>query len=140
MTELGDPTGAASHISGLHLADAPAMLALLWHAHHPESSAKQAAVSNVRDSALCRCTRMLADLWHAPEPKSDAEGEQPLGTSTIGSSEACMLGGLALKRRWQLRRKKLGLPTDKPNIVMGANAQVTRYLLCQSPSPAQLVG
>lgn len=83
---------------------------------------------------------MLADLWHAPEPKSDAEGEQPLGTSTIGSSEACMLGGLALKRRWQLRRKKLGLPTDKPNIVMGANAQVTRSLLCQSPSPAQLVG
>ena len=26
-----------------------------------------------------------------------------IGTSTIGSSEACMLGGLALKRRWQQR-------------------------------------
>ena len=81
---------------------------------------------------------MLADLWHAPEPKSDAEGEQPLGTSTIGSSEACMLGGLALKRRWQTRRKKLGLPIDKPNIVMGANAQVTPYLPFQSSGPAQL--
>ena len=52
------------------------------------------------------------------------EKEQPLGASTIGSSEACMLGGLALKRRWQVARKKAGKPTDKPNLVLGANAQV----------------
>ena len=67
---------------------------------------------------------MLGSLWHAPKPKSDDQGEQPLGASTIGSSEACMLGGLALKRRWQVARKKAGKPTDKPNLVLGANAQV----------------
>ena len=78
---------------------------------------------------LCRCVRMLGSLWHAPKPKSDDEKEQPLGASTIGSSEACMLGGLALKRRWQVARKKAGKPTDKPNLVLGANAQV--------PSPSE---
>lgn len=41
-----------------------------------------------------RCWRMLADLWNNPDI------DHAIGTSTIGSSEACMLGGLALKRRW----------------------------------------
>ena len=35
-----------------------------------------------------------------------------------------MLGGLALKRRWQKARAAAGKPTDRPNIVMGANVQV----------------
>src|SRR5262249_47893607 len=61
-----------------------------------------------------RCVRMLADLWHAPDP-SDA-----VGCSTTGSSEGCMLAGLALKRRWQHR----GHGTGKPNLVMGVNVQV----------------
>ena len=65
-----------------------------------------------------RCVSMLADLWHAPEP-----GRAP-GCSTVGSSEACMLGGLALKRRWQRRRRAEGKPADRPNIVMGINVQV----------------
>ncbi|MEU5691837.1 glutamate decarboxylase [Actinosynnema sp. NPDC020468] len=65
-----------------------------------------------------RCVRMLADLWHAPAP-DDAPG-----CSTTGSSEACMLAGLALKRRWQHRRRAAGLSTDRPNIVMGVNVQV----------------
>ena len=66
---------------------------------------------------------MLADLWHGPE-SGKSEPEQRLGTSTIGSSEACMLGGLALKRRWQVARKKAGKSTEKPNLVLGINAQV----------------
>ena len=61
-----------------------------------------------------RCVRMLADLWNAP---ADAT---PVGTSSIGSSEACMLGGMAMKWRWREKMKKLGKPTDKPNIVFGA--------------------
>jgi glutamate decarboxylase len=65
-----------------------------------------------------RCVRMLARLWQAPEPAT------AIGCSTTGSSEACMLGGLALKRRWQHRRRAAGLATDKPNIVMGINVQV----------------
>ncbi|GAA5162268.1 glutamate decarboxylase [Amycolatopsis dongchuanensis] len=65
-----------------------------------------------------RCVRMLADLWHAPGPA------HAVGCSTTGSSEACMLAGLALKRRWQHRRRAAGLPTDRPNLVMGINVQV----------------
>lgn len=65
-----------------------------------------------------RCVRMLARLWHAPFP------EQVRGCSTTGSSEASMLGGLALKRRWQDRRRAQGKDTARPNIVMGANVQV----------------
>jgi glutamate decarboxylase len=41
-----------------------------------------------------------------------------------GSSEAAMLGGLALKRRWQKRRAADGKPIDKPNLVMGINVQI----------------
>ncbi|OZT11516.1 glutamate decarboxylase [Priestia aryabhattai] len=65
-----------------------------------------------------RCVRILADLWNAPDPEST------MGVSTTGSSEACMLGGLALKRRWQQERKKKGLPTAKPNIVFSSAVQV----------------
>ena len=55
-----------------------------------------------------RCVRMLADLWNAPR-----RGGRASGTSTTGSSEGCMLGGLALKRRWQQARRAAGQPTDR---------------------------
>ncbi|MGV9412803.1 glutamate decarboxylase [Nocardia sp. NPDC003693] len=55
-----------------------------------------------------RCVRMIADLWNAPDPATT------LGTSTTGSSEAAMLGGLAAKHRW---RKRGG--TGTPNFVCG---------------------
>jgi glutamate decarboxylase len=65
-----------------------------------------------------RCWKILAGLWHAPEPHG------AIGTSTIGSSEACMLGGLALKRRWQLARRAAGKPADRPNLIMSSAVQV----------------
>ena len=65
-----------------------------------------------------RCVRILGDLWHAPH------AAESVGTSTTGSSEGCLLAGLALKRRWQQARRAAGLPTDRPNIVMGGNVQV----------------
>jgi glutamate decarboxylase len=65
-----------------------------------------------------RCVTILSDLWHAPD------GDEATGCSTTGSSEAAMLGGLALKRRWQKRRAAAGEATDKPNLVMGINVQV----------------
>ena len=61
---------------------------------------------------------MLADLFHADDPSNAC------GTSTIGSSEAILLGGLAMKRRWMARRKAEGKPFDKPNIVMGSEVHV----------------
>ncbi len=71
-----------------------------------------------------RCWTMLADLWHAPDP------EHTIGTSTIGSSEACMLGGLALKRRWQHARRAAGKPTDRPNLVLSSAVQVCWEKFC----------
>ena len=60
-----------------------------------------------------RCVQMLAGLWHAPA------GDHAVGCSTTGSSEAAMLGGLAMKRRWEARRQAQGKPTDKPNLITG---------------------
>ncbi|HUC59491.1 MAG TPA: glutamate decarboxylase [Streptosporangiaceae bacterium] len=65
-----------------------------------------------------RCWKMLADLWNAPDPHA------AIGTSTIGSSEACMLAGLALKRRWQHARRAAGKPAGQPNLVMSSAVQV----------------
>jgi glutamate decarboxylase len=65
-----------------------------------------------------RCVGILSNLWNAPDV------HQATGCSTIGSSEAAMLGGLALKRRWQRRRQAEGKPADAPNLVMGINVQV----------------
>ena len=60
-----------------------------------------------------RCVRMIADLWHAPVPR------EPTGTSTTGSSEAAMLGGLAAKWRWRKRMEADGRPAVDPNFVCG---------------------
>ena len=65
-----------------------------------------------------RCVHMIADLWNAPA------SDEATGTSTVGSSEAVMLGGLALLRKWRERRKAAGLPADNPNMVTGINVQV----------------
>ena len=59
-----------------------------------------------------RCVHMLSDLWNAPEGGG-------VGCSTVGSSEAAMLGGLAMKRRWEARQKAAGKPIDKPNLITG---------------------
>ncbi|WBB64565.1 glutamate decarboxylase [Streptomyces sp. WMMC500] len=60
-----------------------------------------------------RCVHILADLWHSPH------GETTMGCSTTGSSEAAMLGGLALKWRWRKRREAERKPADRPNLVCG---------------------
>ncbi|KQC14855.1 MAG: glutamate decarboxylase [Desulfuromonas sp. SDB] len=60
-----------------------------------------------------RCVHMLADLWNSPE-KTDT-----LGCSTTGSSEAAMLGGIALKWKWRAKMKELNKPPDKPNLICG---------------------
>ncbi|MFC4625932.1 glutamate decarboxylase [Daeguia caeni] len=60
-----------------------------------------------------RCVKMVADLWNAPDP------ENTIGCSTTGSSEAAMLGGLALKWQWRKKRAAEGKPTDKPNMICG---------------------
>uniref|UniRef100_A0A453DRJ7 Glutamate decarboxylase n=1 Tax=Aegilops tauschii subsp. strangulata TaxID=200361 RepID=A0A453DRJ7_AEGTS len=63
---------------------------------------------------------MIAHLFNAPI----GEDETAIGVSTVGSSEAIMLAGLAFKRKWANKMKEQGKPCDKPNIVTGANVQV----------------
>ncbi|WP_405659330.1 glutamate decarboxylase [Streptomyces sp. RK9] len=72
-----------------------------------------------------RCVAMLADLWRAPDPAA------AVGCSTTGSSEACMLAGMALKRRWA-RRNADRYPSReaRPNLVMGVNVQVCWEKFC----------
>jgi glutamate decarboxylase len=72
-----------------------------------------------------RCVNILGDLWHAP-----GDGGAT-GTSTTGSSEAAMLGGMALKWRWRERMRAAGKPTDHPNLVMGVNVQVCWDKFCR---------
>ncbi|MBT2506862.1 glutamate decarboxylase [Streptomyces sp. ISL-98] len=76
-----------------------------------------------------RCVAMLAELWNAPDPAT------AVGCSTTGSSEACMLAGMALKRRWAKRAatRKEGdrYPGGaRPNLVMGVNVQVCWEKFC----------
>jgi glutamate decarboxylase len=72
-----------------------------------------------------RCVNIIGALWSA-----SAEGGAT-GCSTTGSSEAAMLGGLALKWRWRERRRAAGKPFDRPNLVMGANVQVCWEKFCR---------
>jgi glutamate decarboxylase len=72
-----------------------------------------------------RCVNVIGRLWHA------REGGDVTGTSTTGSSEAAMLGGLALKWRWRERMRAAGKPTDRPNLVTGINVQVCWEKFCR---------
>lgn len=67
-----------------------------------------------------RCISMISGLWNHPKNAT------PMGTATTGSSEAIMLGGMSMKRRWQEKMKKAGkdIHNPGPNIIMGAEAQV----------------
>ena len=60
-----------------------------------------------------RCVHMMADLWNAPEAANT------VGASAIGSSEACMLAGMAAKWRWRAKRRAAGQSVDNPNMVCG---------------------
>ena len=80
-----------------------------------------------RVAVMCgRCINMVANMWHSPE-KSDWK----TGAVGIGSSEACMLGGVAAWLRWRERRKAAGKPYDKPNLVMSTAYQVVWEKFCQ---------
>jgi glutamate decarboxylase len=65
-----------------------------------------------------KCVKWLHNLWNGP---ADAE---PYGAATVGSSEACMLAGLAHKWNWREARKRAGKDAGKPNMVTGGNVQV----------------
>ncbi|EGV27688.1 glutamate decarboxylase [Thiorhodococcus drewsii AZ1] len=70
-----------------------------------------------------RCVNIVSDLFNAPD--------QGVGASAIGSSEAVMLAGMALKWRWRERRRAQGKDTHRPNLILGANVQVVWEKFCR---------
>lgn len=80
-----------------------------------------------RVAVMCgRCLNMIANLWHTPE-----KAEWKTGAVGIGSSEACMLGGVAAWLRWRERRKAEGKPYQNPNLVISSAYQVVWEKFCQ---------
>ena len=80
-----------------------------------------------RVAVMCgRCINMVANMWNTPE-----KGDWKTGAVGIGSSEACMLGGVAAWLRWRERRKAEGKPYDKPNLIMSTAYQVVWEKFCQ---------
>src|SRR5436305_9666496 len=74
-----------------------------------------------------RCVNMVAHMFHAPDdPDADS-----IGASTIGSSEAVMLAGLAMKWRWRSKREAQKKDTSKPNLILGSNVQVVWEKFCR---------
>jgi len=74
-----------------------------------------------------RCVNMVAHLFHAPDdPDADS-----VGASTIGSSEAVMLAGLAMKWTWRAKREAQKKDTTKPNLILGSNVQVVWEKFCR---------
>jgi glutamate decarboxylase len=71
-----------------------------------------------------RCVNIIGHLWNAPHSEA-------IGCSTTGSSEACMLGGMALLWRWRAKRRAAGQDTQRPNLVMGSNVQVCWEKFCR---------
>ena len=65
--------------------------------------------------------QILADLWHVPA------GADFIGTSTVGSSEACMLSALAMKFLWRQRIKT----SQKPNLVISSGYQICWEKFCR---------
>ncbi len=91
-----------------------------WNSHEARRLMDQCLDKNMIDKdeypqtaeIEARCVQILADLWNCAS-------DDTIGCSTTGSSEAAMLGGLALKWRWRQRRKAEGRPADRPNLVCG---------------------
>lgn len=75
-----------------------------------------------------RCVAIMQDLWHADQ------AEEPMGTSTVGSSEACMLGGLGMLFRWKKLARAAGVDIyseRRPNLVISSGYQVCWEKFCR---------
>ena len=96
--------------------------------HHPANAANVNFVNSEEYPSTTtfskRCVNMIASLFHSPASPG-------VGTDTVGSSEAIMLAGLAMKWRWRDARKAAGLASDRPNLVVPADTQVCWEKLCR---------
>jgi hypothetical protein len=84
-----------------------------------------------------QCVAQLGDLLSAEKDEVGGENGaggkgKHCGTSTVGSSEAILLCYLAMKRRWQERRKAAGLPVAgvQCSVVRGEERRARFFLFC----------
>lgn len=84
------------------------------------------STSQIESRLVC----MVADLFHAPGLDPD-DPASATGVSTIGSSEAVMLSGLAMKWRWRAAREAAGENAARPVLVLGSNVQVVWEKFCR---------
>jgi glutamate decarboxylase len=104
-----------------------------WMEPQAETLMAEAFDKNMIDKDECpmtaeietRCVNIVADLFNA------AVDGDAIGVSTTGSSEAVMLGGLAMKWQWRKRREAAGQDGSKPNLVLGSNVQVVWEKFCR---------
>lgn len=68
-----------------------------------------------------RCVKIIQDLWHADQ------NEEPMGTSTVGSSEACMLGGLAALSVGRLLLRRPVLISTASIVLTSLSLQAIRF-------------
>jgi glutamate decarboxylase len=117
----GDPSkNLATFVTTYMEPEARAVIALnlhrnfIDHAEYPRT----AEIAN-------RCVRILHHLFHG-----EGEPDAP-GTACAGSSEAVMLGALAMKWRWKKTREQAGKPADRPNLVYGGDVHVVWDKFCR---------
>lgn len=81
-----------------------------------------------KTAAMCdRCVAMIGHMWGIP--KEEKFPEDFIGTSTVGSSEGFMLGGLGMLFTWKHRAKAAGININdldhhRPNLIIGSGYQV----------------
>jgi glutamate decarboxylase len=117
----GDPTkNLATFVTTFMEPNAVAVIAANLHRNYIDHAEYPRTAEISR-----RCVRMLHSLFHG-----DGEPDSP-GAACAGSSEAVMLGALAMKWRWKGRRENDGKPTDRPNLVYGADVHVVWDKFCR---------
>jgi glutamate decarboxylase len=139
MPELGrDPRTAAALVESEMLLDGdPSKNLATFVTTWMEPEARAVIVANLHRNFIDhaeyprtaeisrRCVRMMHHLFHGP-----GQPEAP-GTACAGSSEAVMLGALAMKWRWKAAREKAAQPVDRPNLVYGADVHVVWDKFCR---------
>jgi len=73
-----------------------------------------------------RCVNIISGLFHG----HTNEQKEACGCSTIGSSEASMLCGMAMKWNWRKKRKAEGKDISKPNFVVSSDVQICWKKFC----------
>jgi glutamate decarboxylase len=72
-----------------------------------------------------RCVDIISDLWHGKLGET-------IGCSTVGSSEACQLAGMAMKFYWRDKATVAGIDINakRPNLVISSGYQVCWEKFC----------